>query len=74
VKTAFMKTSDMARYLGVSIDWLKKSKRKLFKEGEHYHSPTEKMTLWDVDKMVKWVRGGNESRTKRDTLVETMLS
>ena len=72
--TAFMKSSEMANHIGVSIDWLKKNKRKLFNEGVHYHNPAGKHTFWDVEKMVKWVREGNKKHTRRDTLIETVLS
>ncbi len=49
-----------AGYLGRSVNWLKKQKGALFKEGVHYFHPVGVSdTYWDVEAIDSWVRSEN---------------
>jgi len=57
--------SKMAQHLGISKDFLLKNKGSLFKKGIHYYEPVGiKKTLWNVDKMERWVMGKEENPFK----------
>jgi len=51
-----LKTGDMAKYLGLSPDFLKKNIGVTFFEGVHYFRPKGiNSYMWKVEEMQKWV-------------------
>ena len=51
-------TTKMAQYLGLSADFLRKNKEKLFFYGKHYTRPFGlNKDIWFVDEMMNWMRG-----------------
>ena len=70
MKILTLTTGKMAKYIGVSPDFLRKNKGTLFQEGIHYNRPNGvKMDMWVVDEMEKWVLGNVEiSQTAKQVL------
>jgi len=54
----YLPTGQMAKYLGLSKDFLLNNRGLLFIEGKHYFNPTGiNKLLWSIEAMDKWVRG-----------------
>jgi len=54
----YLSTGQMAKYLGVSKDYLLNHRGSLFIEGKHYFNPAGiNKFLWDIEAMDRWVRG-----------------
>ena len=54
----FLATAKMAKYLGVSKDFLLSHRGSLFMEGKHYYNPTGiNKLLWNVEAMERWITG-----------------
>lgn len=54
----YLPTGQMAKYLGVSKDFLLSHRGSLFLEGEHYYNPAGiNKLLWNVVAMDRWVTG-----------------
>lgn len=56
----YLKTSDMAKMIGYSADYLHKNKELLFFEGIHYF-PKNKRIDWKVSVMIAWVENKNQT-------------
>jgi hypothetical protein len=63
----YLKTSDMAKLIGYSGDYLLKNREVLFFDGIHYF-PKEKRIDWKVPKMIEWVENKNLSSKAKDIL------
>lgn len=50
----YLKTKDMAKFIGYSQDFLLSKRDVLFFAGIHFF-PKEKRIDWNVDKMIEWV-------------------
>jgi len=58
VKPITLPTAKMAKYLGISKDFLLRHQGSLFLEGEHYFKPLGlNKFLWNVKKMEEWAFG-----------------
>lgn len=58
MKSFTLPTNKMAKYLGLSADFLNKNKEVLFFKGQHYNNPPGiKRTLWIVEEMENWALG-----------------
>jgi hypothetical protein len=67
-------TGKMAEYLGISKDFLKENKDKIFKKNIHYTIPQgRKYPLWIVEEMEKWALSKQTSPTAQKVL-ENILS
>ena len=56
--SAYLRTGEMAKYIGRSTAWLKRNKDKIFKKGIHYFQPEgEREPFWCVSKIEAWIRG-----------------
>ena len=56
----YLSTGQMAKYLGISKDFLLKNQGILFIKGKHYFMPDGiNKYLWEVSVMEKWARGEN---------------
>jgi len=54
----YLSTGQMAKYLGISKDFLLSHRGSLFIEGKHYFNPAGiNRLLWDIEVMEMWVRG-----------------
>ena len=54
----YLPVGQMAKYLGVSVDFLNNNRGKLFIEGKHYfYPPGFNKYMWDVAAMENWIRG-----------------
>ncbi|ADV46461.1 hypothetical protein [Nitratifractor salsuginis] len=68
-KPKYLKTSQMAEFLGRSVRWIKKNKDVIFIKGKHYHQPpTEREPFWDVAAMEAWVRSEERDERTEDIL------
>ncbi len=54
ITSQYLKTNDMAKYIGYSGDYLLKNRNILFFENIHYFS-REKRINWKVSVMVEWI-------------------
>jgi len=69
MKPKALPTGKMADYLGVSADFLKDKRDKIFKKGEHYVIPQgRKHPLWIVEKMEEWLLESSISPTAQKVL------
>ncbi len=56
--TRYLSTGQMAKYLGLSKDFLLRNRGLLFIEGKHYFNPAGiNKLLWNIEAMEVWVRG-----------------
>lgn len=54
----YLSTGQMAKYLGLSKDFLLSNRGSLFIEGKHYFNPAGiNKLLWNIEAMEGWVRG-----------------
>ena len=54
----YLSTGQMAKYLGISKDFLLSHRGSLFIEGKHYFNPAGiNRLLWDIEVMEMWVTG-----------------
>ena len=54
----YLSTGQMAKYLGISKDFLLSHRGSLFIEGKHYFKPAGINRLfWDIEVMEMWIRG-----------------
>jgi len=63
----YLKTNDMAAYLGYSGDFLLKNRQILFFKDVHYF-PKDKRTNWKVSEMVAWVENKNMTQQVKNIL------
>lgn len=63
----YLKTNDMAAYLGYSGDFLLKNREILFFKDVHYF-PKDKRTNWKVSEMVAWVENKNMTQQVKNIL------
>lgn len=63
----YLKTNDMAAYLGYSCDFLLKNREILFFKDVHYF-PKDKRTNWKVSEMVAWVENKNMTQQVKNIL------
>ena len=54
----YLSTGQIAKYLGISKDFLLSKRNLLFIEGKHYFEPVGiNKLLWDIEAMENWIRG-----------------
>jgi len=54
----YLSTGQMAKYLGLSKDFLLSNRGSLFIEGKHYFNPAGiNKLLWNIEAMEGWLRG-----------------
>lgn len=54
----YLSTGQMAKYLGLSKDFLLSNRGSLFIEGKHYFNPAGiNKLLWNIEAMEGWVKG-----------------
>jgi len=72
INSNYLKTNDMAKYIGYSTHFLLKNKNIIFFENVHYFSK-ELRTNWKVSEMIAWVENKNMT-DKAKSVLDTILS
>jgi len=68
----YLKTSDMAKFLGLSKSWLYKN-RYNFQKGKHYFEKSN-LLLWNVEEMEKWLIDETPISNKASEVLNNILS